>query len=260
MVVGWWWWWWRPPELFNGPQLRGQPDGPVKARLKGSFVKNGCPSSWCTTQSLPHGGAVTGGGGFATFRGTPRAKRRATVRPNTPPRRSPPVVWAEGPFSSGWTAVPGPNRTAHHRSPAVFEVPPPPRRAARAPRPGRGPTSRPKHVTPSLAASAPASRPTRSSLAAVLTATIPLDFYLRRWRRARRPHRPRPTGYEPDGRILETNQCRPPEASLLPSTPPLHYPTNPTTDSKNPANPRYPNIPPALPSRSLTHPTPSSVR
>ena len=89
-----------------------------------SFVKTGCRSSWCTTQSLLHGGAVTGGGGFATFRGTPRAKRRATVRPNTPPRRSPPVVWAEGPFSSGWTAVPGPNRTAHRRSPAHFEVPP----------------------------------------------------------------------------------------------------------------------------------------
>jgi hypothetical protein len=206
------------------------------------------------------GGAVTGGGGFATFRGTPRAKRRATVRPNTPPRSSPPVVWAEGPFSSGWTAVPGPPRTAHRCSPPHFEVPPPPRRAARAPRPGRGATSRPKHVTPSLAASAPASRPTRSSLAAVLTATIPLVFYLRRWRRARRPHRPRPTGYEPDGRILETNQCRPPEASLIPSNPPLHYPVNPTTDSKKPANPRYPNIPPALPSRSLTHPTPSWVR
>ena len=131
-----------------------------------------------TVASLLHGGAVTGGGGFATFRGTPRAKRRATVRPNTPPRRSPPVVWAEGAFSSGWTAVPGPNRTAHRRSPAHFEVPPPPRRAARAPRPGRGPTSRPKHVTPSLAAPAPASRPTRSSLAAVLTATIPPGFLL----------------------------------------------------------------------------------
>jgi len=145
---------------------------------RNSFVKTGCRSSWCTTQSLLHGGAVTGGGGFATFRGTPRAKRRATVRPNTPPRRSPPVVWAEGAFSSGWTAVPGPNRTAHRRSPAHFEVPPPPRRAARAPRPGRGPTSRPKHVTPSLAAPAPASRPTRSSLAAVLTATIPPGFLL----------------------------------------------------------------------------------
>ena len=148
--------------------------------------------------------------------------------------------------------------TTAHRPTSRYR--PPPRRAARAPRPGREATSRPKHVPPSLAASAPASRPTRSSLAAVLTATIPLVFYLRRWRRARRPHRPRPTGYEPDGRILETNQCRPPEASLIPSTPPLHYPVNPTTDSKKPANPRYPNIPPALPSRSLTHPTPSWVR
>jgi hypothetical protein len=191
---------------------------------------------------------VTGGGGFATFRGTPRAKRRATVRPNTPPRRSPPVVWAEGPFSSGWTAVPGPNRTAHRRSPAHFEVPPPPRRAARAPRPGRGATSRPKHITPSLAASAPASRPTRSSLAAVLTATIPLVFYLRRWRRARRPHRARPTGYEPDGRILSKrinvghpkhHYYRRPHHSTTPPTPPPTQRTPPIPGTPT-SHQRYP--------------------